>query len=304
MYEYLYKYKTDKQELKKVLNHYNCYFTEEENRFIVTAFKENLEKEIIKIAFNEEGLFENYKEYSKYYLSITSKDNHGKPYINDFFKAYYKSLTVYDEQKDNFQQLNLNFYDEENFYILKETFTDYIDRSQLPNKKLSQIRNDASSFYKLKKSIMDLEIKAAIDNITLADIGEDTNNFFVANLDKFYPKKSHGYFLCPKCDNGLLNFDVEHFLKNSFHEDFKSIYKCSNLFCNYEIISFEKLREVFAKNLYNDNDLKNEFQNLEQNNHFNHNNFDYDYDYEMRNTPKRNRLIIDASEIDWDEQED
>ena len=293
MYKQLYKnnYKISKEEIISVLNRCGACYSEEENRFIISSPPNTID--VTKIAFNDEGILENYIDYRKYHFSVLDKDTDGKTYIRKDWNQYHKSFLIYDNIKNTFKSLVTDYYNKDDFYILKEEFTHLIDKGDSLNKDLIEIRSNANLFYKLKKSLMDIEEISAIDNISIDDIGESSQHYFIINSEKFHPKKSKQYFICKKCKNGFLNFDVEYFLKNGTQKNFKSRYKCSNSLCNEEIISFEKLREKFWEDLYTDKEIEEEYRQIDQN--INTHSFNDNYDEDYFRTSKREIEEVDDS---------
>ncbi len=235
IYELSKGFKKERLKTKLSMIFRNSKIEDEGGIFVVSTNEE----EIIKIAYNENGLYKNYEEIMKI-LSLISPSNKNILYFLQSVKIFIyeeNKLIPFEEFSDKIIAQN-NFLSKDKFQIIKlYNPTDVLFYSA------SDIYSNSELYYKLKKLITIFEKRAFVGNISIKDFILYDNASHFSNLKSIYPYKNGiNFFICPDCGNGFLRLDIEYFLKKGERE---TEYTCSNSLCNkrYKFSEIDSLGE-------------------------------------------------------------
>jgi len=225
----------------------NSSLKDEEGRFIVYPN----EGDIIKIAYNENGLYKNYVEMLKIFKLVYLPNKK----IDKNIPHFLRPVEAFISEKDKF----ISYEDLAEQIIVKWDNPLIKDKVQIlkyykPDESLfyhpGDIYHDSSLYYKLKKLITTFEKKAFLGNISINDLIIYNNVSHFINLENIYPYKNNSsFFTCPECNSGILRFDIEHFLRNGNDIGWEAKYNCSNSLCNknYTFSEIDKKNEFEEK---------------------------------------------------------
>lgn len=249
-------YTTAKSSKKELLNFCEGIFEEkdykkEQNRIILP-----IKDYIYKIAFDETGIFENFKEVKKnyefrnispYILNIEYIKVHTNYDLIDPFDNYYNNFSF----SDDYESFDYESFDYENFRIIRiKNFPSLI----LQNFKYSF--NNFECYLQLKRTIMSIEEQAFVGDISPSDFCFKDHNFVFKNLENIHFTN----FKCEDC-NTPLRFDLENLLKNC-DNNFEPLYRCP--FCRREYTYHDFERGINLQNYNAENDLKREFDSRDE----------------------------------------
>ena len=264
------EFKREKLKIELSMVFRNSNIQEKEGRFVVSTN----EGEIIKIAYNENGLYKNYIEMMKIFKLLSLNDK----VMDKKFLNFLESIETFISEKDEFISYE-NLIEQR---IVKWDDLLIKDKVQIlkyykPDESLfytsGDIYHESSLYYKLKKLITTFEKKGFLGNISINDLITYDNVSHFINLENIYPYKNNIFFTCPKCNGGILRFDIEHFLRKGEDTDWEAKYNCSNSLCNnnYTFSEIDKTKE-FEEKCMLDIDYLNSYKKEPEINHYSEDN--------------------------------
>lgn len=231
------------------------------------------------IAYNQDGLYKNHKELTKYMglFKFATDEPRYNLYELTLPLEYF---SISDSSFKNLFDLrnNLKKYKEKN---IPRDITHILKIKQgKSSKNIKDALKNSGVYYSLKKLLLEYEFSSLVGNLSNYDISLEDSVARFQWIDNIYLLKED-CVTCPNCNKGVLRFNLDNFIENSHDDEWEAKYKCANSLCNWNT-TFEDLRRLpcFTEHCYKEQDYHQNFQ--EANNSFvrDYSYISYEDDYE------------------------